>query len=56
MWAHYADSIDTDSAKLAFFSVARYFVAEDQQRNKGVAGMITDLVEVLEKAGFGDKK
>jgi hypothetical protein len=54
MWAHYADAIDTDSAKVAFFSVVRYFLAEDQQRNKQVAGMIADLVEVLEKAGFGD--
>lgn len=55
MWAHYADAIDTDSAKVAFFSVVRYFLAEDQHRNKQVAGMIADLVEVLEKAGFGDK-
>jgi hypothetical protein len=55
IWAYYADAIDTDTAKVAFFSMVRYFLAEDQQRNKQVAGMIADLVEVLEKAGFGDK-
>jgi regulatory protein YycI of two-component signal transduction system YycFG len=55
MWAHYADAIDTDSAKVAFFSMIRYFLAEDQQRTRQVSGIIEDLVEVLEKAGFGNQ-
>ena len=55
MWAHYADALDIDSAKQAFFSVVRFFVMEERSKNRGLGDMIADLVDVLDRAGYGSK-
>jgi hypothetical protein len=52
MWAHFADAVDVDTAKQAFFSVVRYFITEERHKNRGLTEMIGDLVVVLENAGY----
>lgn len=49
IWAHFADASDTDTARAAFNHQCRMMVAEFQQKEKGLGGMIDDLIEAFEK-------
>ncbi len=44
IWARYADSIDTDSARQAYMQACRWFAAQLLAKNAGVMGMLDELV------------
>ncbi|KAI9771649.1 MAG: hypothetical protein M1840_001864 [Geoglossum simile] len=54
-WSHYADALDTDSARLAFFQVARYFVMAQRHKNIGLDSMASDIADVLKNLTLGDR-
>jgi len=45
----YADGLDTDSAKKAFFEAVRYLASEVRTREEGLYGMVLDLSKVLDE-------
>ena len=52
MLAHFADAVDMDTAKQAFFIVVRYLITEERHENRGLTDIIGDLVVVSENAGY----
>ena len=52
-WGHYADAPDTDSARLAFFQVARYMVMAQRTKYKGLDDMVSDIIDVLDNMNLG---
>jgi hypothetical protein len=55
IWEKYADSLDTDSAKLAWFQAARYLTAAQKHKQRGLGEMVEDIVEVLEQMKLDSK-
>lgn len=55
IWGHFADACDTDSARLAFFGVARHFVIALLHRNRGLDAMAGDIIEMLDKLNLAEK-
>lgn len=49
IWGKYADALDTDSAKKAFFEAVRYLASEVRTREEGLYGMVLDLSKVLDE-------
>lgn len=49
IWAKYANALDTDSAKKAFFEAVRYLASEVRTREEGLYGMVMDLSKVLDE-------
>jgi hypothetical protein len=49
VWEKYADALDTDAAKKAWFEAARYLTAAMKHKQRGLADMIEDLIEVLDE-------
>jgi hypothetical protein len=56
VWEKYADALDTDAAKLAWFEAARYLTAAQKHQQRGLGEMIRDLVEVLEQIKLAPEK
>jgi hypothetical protein len=56
IWEKYADALDTDAAKLAWFQAARYLTAAQKHKQRGVSEMIEDVVEILEQMKLGSEK
>jgi hypothetical protein len=55
IWEKYADALDTDSAKLAWFEAARYLTAAQKHKQRGLGEMVEDVVEVLEQMKLDPK-
>ena len=49
VWEKYANALDTDAAKLAWFEATRYLTATQKQKQRGLDDMISDMVEVPEE-------
>lgn len=49
VWEKFANSLDTDGAKIAWFEAARYLTAAQKHKQRGLAEMIEDMVEVLDR-------
>jgi len=49
IWSSYADAVDTGATRAAFMGVVRLFAAALRQKEKGLATMVSDLLEVLDK-------
>lgn len=56
VWEKYANALDTDAAKLAWFEAARYLTAAQKHKQRGLGEMIEDMVEVLEKMKLAPAK
>jgi hypothetical protein len=54
VWEKYADALDTDAAKKAWFEAARYLTAAAKHKQRGLAEIIEDMVEVLDEMKLGD--
>lgn len=55
VWEKYANALDTDAAKLAWFEAARYLTAAQKHKQRGLGEMVEDMVEVLEKMKLAPK-
>jgi hypothetical protein len=49
IWEKYANALDTDSAKLAWFEAARYLTAATKYKQRGLGEMVEDVLKVLEE-------
>lgn len=49
IWQKYADAIDTDAAKLAFFQCVRFLAAAWESKYRGLDMMLAELIEVLDE-------
>jgi hypothetical protein len=55
VWEKYADALDTDAVKLAWFGAARYLTAAQKHKQRGLAETIEDIVEVLDEMKLRSK-
>jgi len=53
VWEKYANALDTDAAKKSWMEAARYMISAFRHKQRGLADMIEDLVELLEEAKLG---
>ncbi|KAF8854059.1 hypothetical protein BDZ45DRAFT_657175 [Acephala macrosclerotiorum] len=56
VWEKYANALDTDAAKLSWMEAARYMVAAFKYKQRGLSDMLAEVVETLEKTGFGSSR
>jgi hypothetical protein len=53
IWAHYAGAADTDTARAAFMQATKVLVTALRQKERGIKGLVDDLVAVVEKLNLG---